>query len=75
VDHRLNQRYRLVDFLFSLPPLDPPDRLRRIFSLARQSVVELETHPIKPDEYRFLAGGEIFRETRHVRISPASAAY
>jgi len=57
----LARRYRIVDFLFSLPPLEPPARLQRIFSLARQSVVELETHPVKPEEYRFLTGAEILR--------------
>jgi hypothetical protein len=56
-------RHRVADFCFSLPPLQPPGRLQRIFSLARHSVVELETHPIKPEEYRFLAGGEIFSST------------
>jgi len=43
--------------LFSLPPLDAPGHLQRIFTLARQFVVEVETHPIKPEEYEFLAGG------------------
>src|SRR5205814_7754041 len=27
----LARRHRVVDFLFSLPPLEPPDRLQRIF--------------------------------------------
>jgi hypothetical protein len=64
VDRLLARRHRLTDFFFSLPPLEPADRLRRIFSLARQFVVEVETHPVKPEEYRFLTGGEIFRWTR-----------
>jgi len=57
----LARRYRLVDFFFSLPPLDPPDRVQRIFSLARRFTVEVETHPVNLEEYRFLTGGEIFR--------------
>jgi len=57
----LARRHRVVDFLFSLPPLDPPDRLQRIFALARHSVVEVETHPVKSEEYRYLTGGEIQR--------------
>lgn len=61
VDRVLARRHRLADFFFSLPPLEPPSRLKRIFSLARQFVVEVETHPINPEEYQFLAGGEIFR--------------
>ena len=75
VDRRLTRRHRLVDYLFTLPPLDPPERLRRIFGIARQSVVELETHPVVPDEYRFLTGGDLFRHASQVRIVPASAAY
>jgi hypothetical protein len=54
VDRMLARRHRLVDFLFSLPPLEPSDRLQRILCLARRHVVELETHPINPEEYRFL---------------------
>jgi chitin disaccharide deacetylase len=70
VDRRLGCRHRLVDFLFSLPPLEPADRLERIFSLAREHVVELETHPANPDEYRFLARGEILGWLRGVSIAP-----
>jgi predicted glycoside hydrolase/deacetylase ChbG (UPF0249 family) len=54
VDGRLARRHRLVEFLFSLAPLEPPGRLQRIFSLAREHVIEVETHPVLPDEYRFL---------------------
>jgi chitin disaccharide deacetylase len=70
VDSRLARRHRLADFFFSLPPLEPPGRLKRIYCLARQFVVELETHPINPDEYRYLAGGEIFRQIGDIRIAP-----
>ena len=71
VDSMLAHRHYLVDFFFALPPLDAPDRLQRIFSLAREFVVEVETHPVHPDEYRFLTGGDIFRQTGDVRIGPA----
>src|SRR6266478_2504894 len=56
----LARRHRAVDFFFSLPPLELPGRLAWIFSLARRSVVEVETHPVKLQEYQFLAGGDIF---------------
>ncbi len=72
VDSMLARRHRLVDFFFSLAPLEPPGRLQRIFSLARQFVVEVETHPTQEDEYRFLAGGEILRRIGDVRIAPLS---
>jgi len=61
VDRKLARRHRMTDYFFSLAPLDPPERLRRIFSLARQSVVEVETHPVNADEYRFLMGDDILR--------------
>jgi len=73
VDGMLARRHRLVDFFFSLAPLEPPVRLQRIFSLAREFVVEVETHPVQPEEYRLLTGGEIFRLAGDVRIAPPSA--
>jgi hypothetical protein len=56
-------RYRVTDFFFSLPPLKSEVRLQRIFNLAQRSVVELETHSINPEEYRFLTGGDLIRWT------------
>src|SRR5439155_8191496 len=73
VDGILARRHRMVDFFFSLAPLEPPGRLQRIFSLARQFVVEVETHPVNQEEYRFLVAGEIFRQIGDVRIAPSSA--
>ena len=58
---------------FSLEPLEPLSRLHRIFSLASQVVVELETHPVQADEYRFLRSGEVFRYVENLRIAPPSA--
>ena len=69
-DYLLARRHRLTDFFFSLTPLEPPARLQRIFSLARCFVVEVETHPFRPEEYRFLAGGEIFRWAGDSPIAP-----
>jgi predicted glycoside hydrolase/deacetylase ChbG (UPF0249 family) len=59
VDRLLARRHSMTDFLFSLPPLEPASRLERIFALARDYVVEVETHPVRPDEYRFLTGGGV----------------
>jgi predicted glycoside hydrolase/deacetylase ChbG (UPF0249 family) len=75
-DTLITRTYRLVDFFFSLPPLEPPTRLQRIFSLAYQSVVELETHPVNPQEFRFLTNGDLFRcvadlpVASHFAVSP-----
>ena len=62
VDRRLKRRHRLVDYLFSLAPIEPADRLQRIISLAQHAIVELETHPVNLDEYRFLTQGEPLSE-------------
>jgi chitin disaccharide deacetylase len=66
LDRGLARRHRLVDFFFSLPPLDPPSRIGRIFSLAKQFTVEVETHPVNPEEYRFLMGEEFLQLTANV---------
>jgi chitin disaccharide deacetylase len=68
VDRMLARRHRIVDFLFSLAPLEPADRLQGIFSLARQHAVELETHPVDPEEYEFL-GDEVFRRIGDLSIA------
>ncbi len=61
IDRALARRHRLTDFFFSLSPLQPQERLDRIFAIAIRHVVELETHPVNREEYKFLAGGEIFK--------------
>jgi hypothetical protein len=42
-----------------LEPLEPPERLHRIFDLSNQFVVEVETHPQQPTEHAFLTGDGI----------------
>lgn len=69
VDAALARKHRLVDYFFALPPLSPPDRLEKIFALARDFVVEVETHPVHNEEYRFLTGGDIFRIAGDMPIS------
>lgn len=68
VDDLLKRRHCLTDYFFALPPLQS-DRLRRIFSLAERSVVEVETHPIDDQEYRFLTQGQIFHLAGDVKIA------
>jgi hypothetical protein len=70
LDRALNRRHRTVDFLFSLLPLESRSRLERISSLACNSVVELETHPVNPEEYRFLTEGEFFRQLGDRQVAP-----
>ena len=73
IDRLLSRRHLVTDFFFSLAPLAPLERLDRIFTLARDFVVEIETHPLNPDEYRFLVGGEIFRQISVSGIAPCFA--
>lgn len=60
IDSWLARSHPMTDYFFSLPPLESP-RVERIAALAREAVVEVETHPINPDEYRFLLSGELLR--------------
>lgn len=69
VDTILARRHRMVDFFYSLPPMDAPGRLPRIFDLARDFAVEVETHPARPSEYAFLTSGDIFRVATGVPVA------
>jgi predicted glycoside hydrolase/deacetylase ChbG (UPF0249 family) len=71
IDGRLARRHCLTDSLFLLPPLET-ERLQPMFSLAATTNVEIETHPVHPDEYKFLTGQEVFRLAKGVRIGPPS---
>ena len=79
-DAMLKRRYRVTDYFFPLIPVDIPARMERIFALAARATVEIETHPVNPEEYKFLAGGEIFRwagttpVARSYDLSPAPAS-
>lgn len=68
IDRILAKRHRLTDFLFALPPFMQKSGIDEVFSLARRSVVELETHPVNPREFRFLTEGEIQRRTSDCQI-------
>lgn len=61
IDHRLARRHLMVDYFFYLPPLEPVDRLQQIIARSRESVVELESHPVNPAEYEMLMGDEFLR--------------
>lgn len=69
IDHLLAKRHQLTDYFFSLPPFEPPSRIDQIFSIARASIVELETHPVNPEEYKFLTSGEILRKMGDLQIA------
>ncbi|HET8925024.1 MAG TPA: ChbG/HpnK family deacetylase [Candidatus Acidoferrum sp.] len=69
VDRILVRRHRMVDYFFTLAPIRPPGRLQRIFSLSREFVVELETHPVDPEEYRLLTSEDIFSYIENLQIA------
>ena len=75
IDRVISRRHRLTDFFYSLPPLEPRERLQGIFQLAEQSIVEVETHPVNQDEYRFLTEGEIFHWPNGITIAPHYMAH
>ena len=75
IDRVLARRHRMTDFFFSLRPLEPPSRLAGIFSEAMRWVVEVETHPVNSEEYRFLTGAEFFRWTTHLRVAARYAVH
>ena len=64
VDATLAKRHSLADYFFSLPPLEPEERLDRILSLSDNFVVEVETHPVNELEYQFLTGDGVTRWTK-----------
>jgi len=72
VDRILARRHRLTDFFFSINPLEP-HRLQRIVALARKCAVEIETHPVNPEEYQFLMGDEFIQLLADVRVAPGYA--
>jgi predicted glycoside hydrolase/deacetylase ChbG (UPF0249 family) len=59
LDGRLARHHRIVDYFFSIEPVEPADRFRDIASLAGRYVVEIESHPVRPEEYRFFHAGGI----------------
>jgi predicted glycoside hydrolase/deacetylase ChbG (UPF0249 family) len=70
LDRQMAKRHRMADYLFLLPPLEPRERLERIRSLSRDHAVEVETHPINPDEYAFLTSGDANRWAGDISIAP-----
>jgi predicted glycoside hydrolase/deacetylase ChbG (UPF0249 family) len=70
VDRMLAKRHSITDYFFSLVPLQPLERLERIFSLSRKFVVEVETHPVNEEEYRFLTEDGVSRWRQDYPVAP-----
>lgn len=67
-DRLLVSRYYTTDYFFDLRPGDRV-RLKGVIELARRYSVEIETHPVRPDEYSFLINGELERCAEDVEIA------
>jgi chitin disaccharide deacetylase len=72
VDLGLARRHHVTDYLFSLVPFERGERLEYIFSLAKNCVVEVETHPAVLEEYIFLTSGELSRYLSGIQIAHAA---
>jgi chitin disaccharide deacetylase len=68
-DKALARRHSMTDFFFSLPPLEPRLRLKRVFTLALQFDVEVETHPVNAKEYRYLMDGNLLRDLGPLQVA------
>lgn len=70
IDKKLSRWFRLMDFFFSIEPVDAIERLQRIVSLAGQFNVEVETHPVNAKEYRFLLSTDLDRALSGIAVAP-----
>jgi predicted glycoside hydrolase/deacetylase ChbG (UPF0249 family) len=55
-DNLLSRRHRMTDYFFDLLPTEKA-RMSSICELARRHNVEIETHPARAEEHRFLMAG------------------
>jgi chitin disaccharide deacetylase len=72
-DKIIARRHPIVDYLFCLTPMDVPGKLEHILSLTNDSVVELETHPVLEEEYRFLQERNNLQIAGNCPIAPCFA--
>jgi chitin disaccharide deacetylase len=68
-DRMLARRHRITDFFCKTDPLYPLRRFDKFLELARHFNVEVETHPINGEEYRFLMDGVLLERASQVAIS------
>jgi hypothetical protein len=68
-DQHLARRHPMTDFFFDLQPVAPIERLRQICSLAGIFNIEIETHPVRDNEYSFLMNGGLAHSVDHVAVA------
>ena len=69
-DRRLAQRHGITDYFFNLVPLNET-RLRKILKRSLDADVEIECHPEREEEYRFLMAGGLGRPGYDVTVMPS----
>lgn len=67
-DRQLARRCRMADYFFDMIPM-APERLSKIFELAANANIEIETHPFRDKEYEFLSGAEFPKLLGGVTVS------
>ncbi|HWE84240.1 MAG TPA: ChbG/HpnK family deacetylase [Terracidiphilus sp.] len=67
-DWQLARRHGIADYFFNLAPMDDA-RLRRMLDLARGADVEIECHPERDAEYRFLMSAGLARLGYNVTVT------
>jgi predicted glycoside hydrolase/deacetylase ChbG (UPF0249 family) len=68
VDRWLARRYRLTDYFFDLTQCIEQKKLDRVATLARESNVELMTHPIVRAEADYLLSDQFSAMLRHLQV-------
>jgi hypothetical protein len=68
-DRQLARRHRLTAFFFDLQPLEPRQRFTEILGLAPRFDVEIETHPVRDEEFSFLIDGALLRSASDIGVS------
>jgi hypothetical protein len=73
LDRWITRRYCVTDYLFNLVECATPARLERVGTLAKDFAVELETHPIRPEERAFLLSEDFVAKLGGARLAPYAA--
>jgi predicted glycoside hydrolase/deacetylase ChbG (UPF0249 family) len=68
IDRKLARHHRMADYFFSLPPIQE-SRLSRMTHLAKTSIVEVETHPARQEEFDLLTGRGLRSLTNDIPIA------
>ena len=69
VDRLLSMRHRTTDYFFDLLPIDLA-RMSGICNLARRHNVEVESHPARIGEHRFLTAGGLTQLMPELKVAP-----